>query len=270
MADEGDAGETLEGGWQTTVRRVGNTVRRSPSLWSPTVVAFLAHLQQAGFSAAPCPVGDGFDEAGNECLEFVEGESPQPRPWSDDAVHRVGTLLAELHQASRSFVAPRGALWQDWYGRGKGEPTVIGHGDLGPWNILAVDTNPVAFIDWDTAGPTAHVWEVAQAAWLNAQLHDDDVAERAGLGDAAARATQLRAFVDGYQLPAIERRGLVDKMVEFAVDAAADQAVAGDVTPEMAAAVDEGGFPLAWAMAWRVRSASWMLRNRSLLEAALR
>ena len=56
---------------------------------------------------------------------------------------------------------------------------------------------PVAFIDWVTAGPTDPLDEIAATAWLNAQLHDDDIAERQDLPSARARprsyATSPRA-----------------------------------------------------------------------------
>ena len=38
---------------------------------------------------------------------------------------------------------------------------------------MARDGLPIAFIDWPTAGPTDRIDEIAGAAWLNAQLHDD-------------------------------------------------------------------------------------------------
>jgi hypothetical protein len=58
---------------------------------------------------------------------------------------------------------------------------------------------------------------------------------------------------------------LIDKMIEFAVHAARDEAIQGMVTPD-SAPVDASGYPVLWGVTWRVRSASWMLRNRSLLE----
>ena len=73
---------------------------------------------------------------------------------------------------------------------------------------MARDGLPVAFIDWATAGPTDRLDEIAAAAWLNAQLHDDDIAERQSLPDATARAAQLRLFADGYGLAAGGRRPL--------------------------------------------------------------
>jgi len=103
---------------------------------------------------------------------------------------------------------------------------------------------PVAFIDWDTAGPISRLDEVAASAWWNAQLHDDDIAERQALPPAGARAAQLRYFLDGYRLPAAERHGLVTRMIEYAIRA--------QVTP------DSTDLAPLWAIAWRGRSAAWM------------
>jgi len=33
---------------------------------------------------------------------------------------------------------------------------VYGHGDVGPWNIVARDGIPIAFVDWEFAGPGAN------------------------------------------------------------------------------------------------------------------
>jgi hypothetical protein len=35
-----------------------------------------------------------------------------------------------------------------------------------------------SLIDWNTADPTDRLDEIAAIAWWNAQLHDDDIAER--------------------------------------------------------------------------------------------
>ena len=57
-------------------------------------------------------------------------------------------------------------------------------------------------------------------------------------------------------------------MVEFAIHSARDEAVQGNLGPE-SKAVDESGYPVQWAVTWRARSASWMLRHRALLEKAI-
>jgi aminoglycoside phosphotransferase (APT) family kinase protein len=141
---------------------------------------------------------------------------------------------------------------------------VIGHCDAAPWNIVARGGRPVALIDWETAGPVDPLTELAQVCWLNAKLHDDDVAEREGLPPLADRARQLAAMVDAYGLSARQRRGFVDRIVEFAVGDTAAEADNAAVTPELTAHPDA-----LWAMAWRARSAAWLLRNRRSLEAAV-
>ncbi len=157
-------------------------------------------------------------------------------------------------------------MWFPWHGRDLGGPVkVIGHCDVAPWNIAARHGRPVAFIDWETAGPVSPQVELAQLCWLNAKLHDDIVAELEGLPSLADRARQLAAIVDAYGLTARQRQGFFDQIVEFAVcDTAWEADDAGVTSPDMTS------HPIAlWAMAWRARSAAWMLRHRRTLEAAL-
>jgi hypothetical protein len=244
-------------------------VLRHPGPWSATVLSVLHHLDDVGFAGAPRVVGTGFADDGREMVTFVPGESPQPRPWTDDGVFAVGRLVREMHEAMSTFNAPIGARWRPWFGRdlGGSEP-IISHCDLGPWNIIARADLPVAFVDWEFAGPVDVEWDIAQTAWLNAQLHDDDVADRNTLGSPDDRARHLRLFLDGYRYSSKRRAGLVDRMIEFAVHSARDEAVRGSVTPE-SGAVDEWGYPVLWAVTWRVRSASWMLRHRPMLERTI-
>ena len=157
--------------------------------------------RRSGFPGAPRVVGSGFADDGRETVSYIPGESPQPYRWSDDAVAEVGRLLAALHRATASFTPPADAVWQEWFGRelGGADP-VISHCDLGPWNIIAREGRPVAFVDWEFAGPVDALWDLAHTAWLNAQLHDDDVAETNELGGPEDRARQLRLLVDGYGL----------------------------------------------------------------------
>lgn len=254
---------------ESNARVRDGVVLRRPGPWSTTTVALLRHLESVGFTGAPRVVGSGFADDGREMLSFVPGESPQPRPWSDEGAAEVGRLLGQLHRATSTFAPPAGAVWQSWFGRELGgTDPVISHCDLGPWNIIARDNLPVAFVDWEFAGPVDAVWDLAHTAWLNAQLHDDDVAEQSGLASPEGRAAQLRVLLDGYGFPLSRRTGFVDKMVEFAIHSTADEAVLGQVTPE-SGAVDESGYPVLWAVAWRARSASWMLRHRALLERAI-
>jgi hypothetical protein len=89
-----------------------------------------------------------------------------------------------------------------------------------------------------------------------------DVAERQNLPDATARAAQLRYFLDGYRLATTDRRDFVTKMIEYAIRDCAAEAIQAHVTP------DQGDTTALWAIAWRARSAAWMIRHRHLLEHA--
>ncbi len=245
-------------------------VLRRAGPWSGTVLALLRHLEKVGFTGAPRVVGSGLSDDGREMLSYIEGESPHPHAWSDEGAASVGRLLAQLHAATRSFESSRNSDWHPWWGRDlPGTDRVIGHCDVGPWNIIARDGRAVAFVDWEFAGPVDAVWELVHAAWLNAQLYDDDLAERHGLPDTAARAKQLRIILDAYGLPRSEREGFVEKLIAFAVHDARAEAVNGAVTPETTSAVVGDSYPVLWAITWRVRSASWMFKNRALLEKAI-
>ena len=249
-----------EGGPSRAIR-AGSTVRRPAGPWTGTVHALLHHLEHAGFAGAPRALG--LDDDGNEVLSWIEGDIVHPHAWSDDGVWRVGRLLRDLHTATAGFRPPPDARWQPWWMHDDGPGSVIGHCDAGPWHTVARDGVPVAFIDWTLAGPVDRLDEVAATAWWNAQLHDDDVAERNHLPDAAARSRQLRLFLDGYELPRADRDGLIGRMIEFAVRDCAAEAVRAGITPE-----SSDPTPL-WALAWRARAGGWMIRHRSLLERAI-
>lgn len=262
--------EVLAGGWQSHVVRDTDLIRRNSNPWSTSVVDFLDHLQRERFAGSPRPIGSGFDDDGNELLEYLPGRSIQPKPWSDRGIVELGSMLGDFHRAAGTYRAPSTARWNECLARRLGEPTNgFGHGDLGPWNIMAIHGSPVGFIDWDTAGPLDPLYEVAQAAWLNVQLHDDDVAEAAGLGTPNERAHQLRLFLDAYGLAHERRHGFVDKMVEIAIHDAASQAKEHSVSPASTSAHATDDYPVMWAIAWRTRAASWMLRHREVLETAI-
>ncbi|HEX4868763.1 MAG TPA: phosphotransferase, partial [Acidimicrobiales bacterium] len=240
-------------------------VLRSPAPQSSTVIALLRHLRSEGCDFVPEPVDGGFAPDGRERLGFIEGETAQGVQWDDESLWRIGTMLRQVHDASASF-APSQPVWRDMFLRTlPGGRRVIAHGDLGPWNILARDGEPVAFIDWDDAGPAGHMWDLVNVVWLNAQLHDDDVAELHGLPPRHERARGARLVLDGYELPAAERAGFVDCMIEFAVRSARDEAIVCGVTPTTVSPGDDG-FPTLWAITWRARAAAWMYDHRVELE----
>jgi Phosphotransferase enzyme family len=231
------------------------------------VHALLRHLEDVGFPGSPRVVGGGFDPQGRETLSYIEGDFTHPGPWTLDGAASVGLLLRQLHTATAPFRAPTGATWYPWFGRTLGgSEHVIGHCDAAPWNIVAREGRAVALIDWDRAGPVDPLVELAQVCWLNAKLHDDLVAEREALPSVDDRARQLRAIVDAYGLSAAQRRGFVERIVEFTIHDAADEADQAHITAETTPSQLDPRVP--WALAWRARAAAWQLRQRQVLERA--
>jgi Ser/Thr protein kinase RdoA (MazF antagonist) len=230
---------------------------------SPTLHSLLRYLEERGFEGAPQVVGSGFDVDGRETLSFLEGDRLDPRVPTEEEAWAIGSRLRELHDVTEGFVAPKDATWQPSFLRQLGNPRLIGHCDLAPWNVLFTPNNTCVFIDWETAGPVDPLIDLAHAAWLNARLFSDDIAEKEGLPSLDVRTQTLRALVDGYALPASERSTLFDRMIEVAVHSIAAEADEFSVTR------DTETSRALWGMAWRARSASWMLANRAAIRHAL-
>ena len=101
----------MGGNVNAEVVRIGNTVRRAMSSYSPTIHRFLEHLRKAGFDR--CPKVLGVDDKGREILQFIEGDTE----LVDDIWHGSAPLVAaanlvrQYHDAS-ALVSPLSALTQ--------------------------------------------------------------------------------------------------------------------------------------------------------------
>jgi hypothetical protein len=238
---------------------------RPVSPWTTAVHALLKHLEAVGFAGSPRVVGTGVDADGWETLQFVAGQATATRVWSEEGIHELGQLLRRLHRATATFRAPSHAVWQESFLRSAGAGAIISHGDVAPWNVIVRDDRPVALIDWELAGPVEPLDEVAHTGWLNARLFDDGVDAVAGLPSAEERTRRLRWFVEGYELPTKERAELPQRLIDVAIVSAAADAIEANITRE---STDE--LRMAWGVAWRARSAAWLIHHQSLLERALR
>ena len=242
----------------------GGTVYRPRAPWTAAVHALLRHLEAVGYRGSPRLVGTGIDGHGRQQIRYVDGELVHPYAWSDRGIIEVARLLRELHDATATFVPPQDAVWMPWYTHRPRVDPVIGHGDVGPWNIVARDGLPVALIDWELAGPVDRLDEVAEAIRLNCQLHGEDVTALRDLPDAAVRARHVALFADAYGLADDQRTQLLPRMVEGAVRGCANAADEAAVTPDF-----EGPHPMVWGMAWQIRGARWILDHTGLLADAL-
>ncbi|MBO1418181.1 aminoglycoside phosphotransferase family protein [Streptomyces sp. FH025] len=182
----------------TTVRRIGETIRRPVGEWTPAVHALLTHLEAVGFTRAPRLVGtDGSDEV----LSLLHGE-PAFSPWpsalrSTEGIVELGRWLREYHDAVRDFRPPADARWQgqeeEWR-----PGLVIRHGDLGPWNSIWTGDRLAGFIDWDFAAPGHALDDLAQLAWYAVPLRPVEQQRRASVTGAPVLRRRLNALCAAY------------------------------------------------------------------------
>lgn len=248
------------------VQRVEDVVSRPAAPWTPTTHGLLRHLEACDFTGAPRLIGTGRDAEERETIAYVPGDVTLLRIWSDEAMHDLGRLMRNLHDATASFHPPPNAVWQDSFLRASPTDfdTVFSHGDAAPWNVVARNNIPVALIDWELAGPVDRLNEIAHTAWLNAQLYDDAVCAQQGQPPPGERIPQLRHFADGYGLSADDRHALVTRLVDVAILSSAQDAIEADITP------GSTDHPLVWGVVWRTRAAAWLVRHRADIERVLR
>jgi tRNA A-37 threonylcarbamoyl transferase component Bud32 len=176
--------EALTGGnASASVVRIGDTVRKP---WLPSTertVAYMLALRDRGIDV-PEPLGQ--DHAGRLVLEYVPGELAMDRePLHADLLRQIGVLVRGIHEASVGLPVP-----DDWGVLIPTErPDLLCHNDLASWNLI-IDGDRLVFIDWDGAGPSTRLWDLAYAAISFARLFPTEEP-----GPAAAR---LAAFLDGY------------------------------------------------------------------------
>jgi aminoglycoside phosphotransferase (APT) family kinase protein len=171
------------------------------------VQALLLHLQQAGTSGVPRPLG--FDELGRETVSYLEGDvwnDPLPElVWRESTLMAAAALLRRLHDATVGFRPAAGARWM--LAMPADLPVeVVCHNDFAPYNVVFTGDRPVGVIDWETAAPGARVWDVAYAAYRFVPLSQD---APPALRDVPVQARRLGAFCGEYGLGGPDRAILV-------------------------------------------------------------
>lgn len=178
--------EELTGGnVSESVVRVGKTVRKPWLENSSVVQSYLKALRSADVDV-PQPLGR--DQVGRYVIEYVEGSSALDLlPLGHHALFRVGRLIRQIHDASADMDIQKSDGWNMLLPAEN--PDLMCHNDLAPWNVIIGER--WVFIDWDAAGPSTRLWDLAYTAQSFGVLFEGEPVEEAAL--------RLRAVVDGYE-----------------------------------------------------------------------
>ncbi len=186
------------GNGDAPVSRVGLTVRKRWTAATPSVFDYMIAIRDAGVDV---PAVLGRDEQGRQITEFVPGRlALDADPLTAAELNRVGAMVRAIHDASDTFRPAADAHWDVIIPAPGSE--LICHNDLAPWNLIIGER--WVFIDWDGAGPSTRLWDLAYAA--QAFTLSDPAREP------AAAAANLAAFVDGYNADDAQRNALAATM----------------------------------------------------------
>ncbi len=161
-------GRRLDGGNVGGAVRIGHTVRRQQGRWSPAVHAYLAHLEVRGLPYVPRVLGE--DARGREVLTYLSGRVVDVDADQLDEAQLVSLVdwTRALHAAALDFTHPG-----PWRFFGVEEPELVAHNDLAPYNICFHQDRLVGVFDWDLAGPSTRLLELAFLAWNCVPLYRD-------------------------------------------------------------------------------------------------
>ena len=180
------------------VVRVGDTVRKP---WLDTTESVQRYLEHLANNHVDVPRIMARDDSGRQIIEYIDGPIAMDRlPLADPDLGRVGRMIRELHDSSEGFNFS--SLDDAAMLLPAQNPDLMCHNDLAPWNLVIGPR--WVFIDWDGAGPSTRLWDLAYAAQSFAMLFDGQ--------PVGAAALRLRALIDGYGASDDLRDALPDAM----------------------------------------------------------
>lgn len=199
--DEGPEEPLTGGNASASVVRIGRTVRKPWLATTERTMTYMLALRQRGIDL---PEPHGRDDHGRLIVDFVPGSLAMDRaPLDPDVIHAVGAVVRSVHDASVGLPTP--ADWEVLLPAE--EPNLLCHNDLATWNLI-IDGDRLVFIDWDGAGPSTRLWDLAYAAISFGHLFPD--------ADVRTAAGRLAAFLDGYGAEPGLRTALPETMVQRA------------------------------------------------------
>jgi hypothetical protein len=207
----------LPGGNVGGAVRIGDTVRRHTGPWTPAVHALLGYLAPR---VPRVPRVIGLDDQGREVLSYLPGQvldtSTGTGTLSVAQVISVVTWTRAFHDSVAGFSHPG-----PWRFFPVTSPTLIGHNDIAPYNVCFDGDELVGVFDWDLAGPSTPLLELAFIAWNCVPLWRD-ISPRT----AAARLAVIAATYGA--VPAGEILRAVPYRIQTMLDGIPAAAAAGD------------------------------------------
>ncbi|MHA7306232.1 phosphotransferase [Arthrobacter sp. TMN-49] len=198
MCDEEQ--ELTGGNASGRVVRIGETVRKP---WIDNTSAVQSYLEAIRARGVDAPKPLGRDQDGRQVVEYVSGAlAIDLLPLGHEDLLRVGRMIRRIHDASEFVPISDPDGWKMLLPAE--HPNLMCHNDLAPWNLIMGDR--CVFIDWDGAGPSTRLWDLAYAAQSFGLLFEGQPVE--------AAAARLRAVIDGYGADLALRVALPDAMAK--------------------------------------------------------
>jgi len=139
--------------------RIGTAVHRAVGPWTPAVNELLTFLASR---VDHVPRVLGFDDQGREVLTYLPGRvvDVDTELLTNGQIESVVTWTRIFHETVVDFIHPG-----PWRYAQLPNPTIIGHNDIAPYNVCFDGDRLVGVFDWDMAGPSTPVLELAFLAW---------------------------------------------------------------------------------------------------------
>lgn len=181
----------------------GDRVHRTTGPWTPAVHSLLQHLAQR---QGPCvPRVLGLDGQGREMLTYLPGRvvDIDSEILTATQLQAIASWTRTFHEAVRDFTHPG-----PWRHPPVPKANLVGHNDIAPYNVCFDGDELVGVFDWDLAGRSTPIAELAFIAWncvpLWRDIGLDDTVERLSLicqsyGDVSPRDV-LRGVPDRVQV----------------------------------------------------------------------
>ncbi|HET6626362.1 MAG TPA: NUDIX domain-containing protein [Nocardioidaceae bacterium] len=220
-------GEELPGGNVGGAVRIGKTVRRTTGPWTPSVHALLGHLERHGLPHVPQVLGE--DERGREVLTFLPGHviDVDTELLTEPQLASMARWTRAFHEAVDGFRADG-----PWRFFGVDHPELLAHNDIAPYNACFRGDELVGIFDWDLAGPSTRLLELAHLAWNGVPLWRPL--------DPAQAARRLRVIAEAYGgATAREILHAVPVRTQLAIDGIRTAIAKGDEGMRNLAAVGE-------------------------------